>query len=402
MSGYDDDRVIALLRESVPPPPDTAPDRITAIRQRAGSQRTAVWTQTLGVAASLVLVLGFAAVATGAGRGGPVEPTARPLDALMEAFGKQTSLRFEARLRPVGDIDTTGSSLSQAQIAALITSEATGAATKDGDVQVDGDLSFLDSFGLGEGEQPKEAETHWRLVGGVLYRSMPPDPQHPGKAWLASPSVPAGEGGVQLDRALRVAAAVAEDVRYVRNTTVRDTPVAEYRLTVPERYANGQALHVTFALDAQDRLRRIATEFSLLRLMAGGEELPPGGPGDMRVRVEVELFGYGDRVQVEAPPAGAVLDQDAYYNEQTERMSECMQNADSQDEMQACVEQSGLHDGTRIGTAQPVQAGCEPSPETGEPDPDCVPLETGWTSVGGTPPSPASEPPPASTASPAP
>jgi hypothetical protein len=345
---YDDERVIALLRESVPAAPEAA-DRLDAVRRKAGHQRTMVWTQTLGVAASVLLVLGFVTVATGAsGRSGTVEPTSRPLEAVATAFSKAESVRFEANMKPAPGLDAEGARMSTAELARLLTSRVTGAATKEGDLQIDGDLSFMMAFAMGPGmDDDAEAETHWRFVDGKSYRSPGPhDDMPPGKKWI-------GEEGdsdtspADLDRMLGLLRGIAEDVRFVRSTTVRGTPVGEYRLTIPERYAH-QEIEVTFALDSDDRLRRVAAEFSWLTLMTGGEgdvdnDLSPlrlpSNP--MRVVVELELFDYDADISIKAPSPSEVVPAQEIYQHMEDELSRCLEQAQMDEKKsQECFEEA--------------------------------------------------------------
>src|SRR5689334_20464850 len=100
MSRYDEDTIVALLHDAVPPVPDDH-DRVELIKHRAGRQRATLWTQALGAVASVLLIVGVAAAVSNAG-GSPavVRPVSNPLDVLGEALTGITSVRFEASMQP--------------------------------------------------------------------------------------------------------------------------------------------------------------------------------------------------------------------------------------------------------------------------------------------------------------
>jgi hypothetical protein len=415
MTQYDEDRVIALLRDAVPAVPD-GPDRLTAIRVRAGRQRAALWTQSIGAMASVLLVVGVAAAVAGPGDGGSVRPVDRPLAALEDALAHEKSVRFEASVSPVGEIRTTaGDSLDATELSHTLSSHATGAATSDGDLQIDGDLSIAILLG----EPDALDDMHLRIVDGTFYRSALPFDNAPKTAtWVREAGETVDIGTADLLRGLRMVAAVAEDVRYVKNATVRGTAVAEYALTVPQRYTHTVDIVVTFDLDAKDRLRQVAAEFSPpSALFLGGitdtefsssvssgtvtygsssttvgaqlsprpsfqPSYHPATPSYYRptpsaspttdtlapftLRVELDLFGYGEDVGIVAPPANETVDSSSLEDETSSRvgpsdprLTDCMRTAKTAEAAQACFDKYG---GTTYtgGYATPIMVTPEP------------------------------------------
>lgn len=307
MSRYDnDDAVVALLRDAVPPVPEVA-DRVTAIRAKAGRQRAMIWTQALGAVASVLLVVGVAtAVGTSGGsQGGPVARLDDPLAAGIKAFDSVRSLRFEASTTLTGSPRLPDGELTPAQLKALLTGRVTGAAERNGDLQLDGDLSPVMMFGF---EEPTEVDFHFRVVDGQSYRStMPGETAPEGKTWVADEG-DSQTTGRDLTRWLRLGAAFAEDVEYAGQGTVRDEPVAEYRFTVPRRVTHFADVEITFALDGESRLRRVATEIP----WAGVFVMLSGDPGAMQgtdsstVRFELLVYDYDEPVTVTRPPADQI------------------------------------------------------------------------------------------------
>lgn len=306
MSRYDDEQIVALLHDAVPSIPQ-APDRVAAIRHRAGRQRATLWTQTLGAVASVVMIVGLAAaVSAGTTQGGVVRPTDDPLAAFADAFSRTTSFRFEASMAPVGEIDAGGMDMTSAQVKDFLTSSATGAFAKNGDMRIEGDLSFLDTWSLHvAGDEPPLSfgQFGFRVVDGTGYRSVHRYDQAPkGKKWVRTEGE--SEDLQSLAPILATVRSMAKDVRYVRSTTVRGTPVAEYRFDVD---VLGQRVEVTFALDAASRLRRATGELSWRGLVDPQGENPRLDP--MRVRIQLLVYGYGDDVRISAPPKAEVIDE---------------------------------------------------------------------------------------------
>lgn len=381
MSRFDDDRVIALLREAVPPTPEVPADRLVGIRARAGRQRAAMWTQALGAVATVLLIVGVAsALSTGADQD-RVDPTDRPLKAVADALLRQKSVRFEAVMTPVGDLSDGAHGMSSAELRDLLTAHLTGAATSDGDLQMRGDMSFATLLG----DETGTSESELRYVDGVAYHTVGKGMDVPaGKRWIRSGGE-APDGGVQaLIDTLRKAESFAGNIRYVGPATVRGVEVAEYRLTIPERYA-GQRIDVTFALDAEDRLRRIAAQFSYRDMLGGGvgyEVATPDGPVEatsdprpdvtppslegavplnglgpprqvptsaLMVRVEAQFFGYGEDVVITAPPAAEVISDDELYAEERaeqeavqRQLDDCLEKAAGDEQREDCFRDASV------------------------------------------------------------
>lgn len=409
MSRYDDDHVIALLRETVPAVPE-APDRMAAVRARAGRQRAMLWTQTLGAVASVLLVVGVAAAVTTPGGSGDLSPTSEPIEALIDALRDESSVRFEATMRLADyDIDVPGA--TDEQIRAAMESKVTGAATRDGDVELEGDLSFFNMAMLGA-HSNERSEMRFRYVDGAMYRSpMAFDDMPPGKKWVLEESEEAPVEFRQLEKQLRLADAILQDVRYVGRSTSRGTRVAEYEATIPARYANGEAITLRFALDGQHRLRSLAATFSWARVTGLDESsmifhdevgvgvatplspLTTASPGTappppvkpprptaspsprpmdpLNVRVQVELFGYGDDIDITKPPAAEVVRgaelYDSYEDEYSsgyDELQQCLDDAESHDEQRVCyeaAEKSGAGGWTEYGS----RGECTTAPDGG-------------------------------------
>jgi hypothetical protein len=296
MTIYDDDRVIALLHDAVPPVPEL-PDRLAAVRHRAGRQRARMWTQTLGVTVTVLLLAGVASAVAGGGEPRTVRPVKDPVGLVADAFTAQRSVRFDVTMHPVGDVPGVA-----AADRAKLDGHLTGALTHDGDLQVDGNLGIVSALTF------DDIDVHVRIVDGVTYSAVPrSEPAPQGKTWVSS-----HEGhqvdATELRRMLRMAGAFADSVTYVRNTTSRGVPVAEYRVTTPERYTNELPVDLVVAIDADGLPRRIDADF------AAGAMFPTEVESEhlnFRIHVTAELFGYGDDVAITAPPAGEVTTQDA-------------------------------------------------------------------------------------------
>lgn len=395
MSRYDEDRVIALLREVVPPVPE-APDRIAAVKHRAGRQRTTMWTQTLGAVASVLLVVGVAAAVTGPQGPRRIDPTDEPLQALALALVKETSVRFEATLEPVGEpraVPQAG--LTSDQVREMLASRVTGAATRDGDFRITGDASFMSSWAFGydldaSGDAGAQRyDVDFRVVDGVAYRTPSFDDEDlpAGKKWISDRNSEVQDVD-DLRRALNQLGMVAENVRYVREYEIASEPVAEYELTIPAKVTSSVPVKVRFALDAADRLRRVTSQFSLSAIMMGGSiesesaatlgsgdvssgwtEYPQGGeqpdlPRDvdpLQVKVQVDLFGYGEDVDITAPPAREVVTEESLYNESSgsgagDAIGDCLEAAAGDLKKQrACFETQQRSSTVRPSGAPPAE-----------------------------------------------
>jgi hypothetical protein len=388
MTAHDDDRVIHLLRDAVPPVPDVA-DRVTAVRQRAGRQRVQLMTQVLGAAASVLLLVGVAAAVANPGASKPVPPAADPLRDLAATFAKQTSVAFEFRTTPVGPTGGYPSGIfeqgngSPEESAKALTSHARGAVSIDGTGWLDGDISILGFFIGAEDE-----EFHLRLTRDAAYRSVTERDQAPaGKKWARSET---GEDDdfpkpADIEKWLRVGTAFAEDVRFVRSTEVRGVQVAEYALHVPDRYTNGADVDITLFLDKDGLPRRLTTEVSMTKLFEmdgsgyfGGYpgSSPPPPPAPNVVRAELDLFDYNEPVHVDVPPAGEVIDEDTLMELTEQRMSEahdryteCMRAAGKDKRaQQRCAdefEQATGYPGGMFTVPEYHEDGCSTSAEPG-------------------------------------
>jgi hypothetical protein len=309
----DDERVITLLHDAVPAVPDL-PDRVDAIRRRAGRQRAQVWTQTIGAVAAVVVLVGLAS-AVAAPRGGTVRPAGDPLKNLAATFAAQPSVKFEITTQPTGSV--VGTSRLPASVATqVLTSHATGAVARSGEFHIDGDLSALVMLG----EDSEFADTHIVSAGGAVYRPISKyetSGAGAGKKWVREALPRFSPADIQ--RVINLGLAFTDDVRYVGPAVVRDTNVAEYALTLPARYAGGESLTIRFALDRDGRPRRIETDVDLLRLFGGIDDSDPAAQEAVpsyRVHVQLDLFGYGSAVSVTAPPESEVVDEQTLFENQ--------------------------------------------------------------------------------------
>ena len=344
MSRYDDDTIVALLRDSVPAGPEVA-DRVGAIRVRAGRQRAALWTQALGAVASVLLIVGVAAAmgTPAQTRTGPVAPVEDPLAALRAASADARSVYVDARMEPVGQPSLAGSELTPAQLRDMLTSHVVGALSRDGDAWFKGDFSFFNTSGMsGAGN---ELEMEFRLVDGESFQSVPQGLTVPaGKTWIRTEGDSSDSGDV--DRMLRMLAALAEDVRYVGQGAARGTPVAEYRMTLPKAVMKFGDVEVRFALDAESRLRRVWGEVSWLGVMeALAGERSETRQDPLTVRIEIDLYDWDRRVDVAAPPADKVVTQEDLTGGMHDRVAEvqrCTSEAGKDFEaIRACHQQAG-------------------------------------------------------------
>ena len=275
MNRYDEDEVVALLRDAVPPPPEAAADRVAAVKHRAGRQRATLWTQALGAVASVLLVVGVAAAVSGPDGPRRIEPVDEPLKALATALANERSVRIEATMRLVGKPERMSSAgLSAEQLAQVVDSHLTGAATRDGDLTVSGDASFVKTWGFGYDPdsrlgQDLDYEVDFEVVDGVTYSSgLVGETLPQGKTWVSRkgddlPDI------ADLVRALNVVSLAAEDVDYVREYDIANEPVAEYKMVIPAKLTGSIPVEVKFALDAENRPRRVTSQFSLTDVMEG-------------------------------------------------------------------------------------------------------------------------------------
>jgi hypothetical protein len=307
MTAYDDERVIALLKDAVPAVPD-APDRVASIRAVAGRQRSARWTQSLAAAAAVLLVVGLSSTLA---RGGPgdVRPADDPIGSMVTALQRQTSVAFDASMTQNGSVPFPAS--SGVDPATALAGHASGAVAKNGEADIEVTLPSL-LFGT-------TGSLHFLLTGGTSFRSVGPHDGAPaGAKWVRSPGVP---DFAEALRSLPMITSLARDARYVRAGSVRGTPTAVYTVTVGKAVLHSATdLVVLVELDSDALPRRITVDLPIATFFGdAGEELPDrSGDAALRdalrratVHVEVDLFGYGRPVHVTAPPANEVTTDDA-------------------------------------------------------------------------------------------
>ncbi|HWL36939.1 MAG TPA: hypothetical protein VNQ77_12165 [Frankiaceae bacterium] len=284
MSAYDDERVITLLRDTVPEVPDV-PHRLDMIKHRAGRQRARLWVQAVGAVTGVLLVVGVAA-AVGRRDDGPVEPVSRPIDRVADALADAESLRWKLSLTAAEEITAE----ETASLGSFIP-WFTGAATKDGDA----------SMVSAPGNNPEDKI----VVDGVVYSRSHAVGLPPGEWWIRGERESAPPDVADAIRWLRIAEAFAEEVRYVGQTTVRGVRAAEYHVTTSVIQDFGTRLEVTFAMDAKDRPLRVASTFVFADL---AQRIGMGFTEDDRkhsgfdATLELLLYDYGDDVGIEAPP----------------------------------------------------------------------------------------------------
>ena len=261
---YDDERVVALLKESVPAVPDV-PARVDAVRRLAKRQRSFAQVQALGAAASVVLVLAGVTAFVRPGGTSVVGPTKDPVRAMTAAFEDRKSARIEMTMKIAGS-----------------TYRMTGVFDVDGSGEMRGNLS-------GDG-----SETVIRIVDGVTYRTARRgETLPPGKKWVRQPvgELVTPSDLVDLTRNLK---GTLRDVTFLRSTEVRGVPVAEYTVNRGEPFdVQGTAIRMTFAIDDDGLPRRMTTT------------IEDGGP----TTVTADFYDYGVRVDVTAPPASEVVDE---------------------------------------------------------------------------------------------
>jgi hypothetical protein len=296
MTAYDDDRVIALLHDAVPAVPDM-PDRVSAVRHRAGRQRTRLMTQTLGSVVAVLLIAGVASALDGPRGASPaIRPVSDPVRVVADAFATQRSMRFDVTVHPSGAVPSLPPTYHGG-----LDGSITGAATADGALQVDGNLGLLSAIVL-----DSETGVHLRVVDGASYQSITTATQHPpaGKKWVRAEGK-AGFDIADVTRLVRMAGALADSVTYVRNTVARGVPVAEYRVVVPAKYTHDTPLDLTVAIDADGLPRQIDADFDEVALF--GPAMDDNTLAGLRFHVTANMFGYGDPVTITAPPAAEVI-----------------------------------------------------------------------------------------------
>lgn len=267
---YDDERVVALLKESVPEVPDV-PGRVDAVRRLAARQRTYTQVQVLGAAASVVLVVAAVAAFVRPGGTDEVRAVRDPGRVMRTAMDRAGSYRFEF----------TTVVEQEGKPAEVDTSR--GASTADDSVYV-----------IESGPREGRPEYRVRVVGGYAYRSPEQgEVLPPGKRWVR---MPASEWNERVSDFGKGREGEELEYRFVRSTTVDGVAVAEYEaLTAPEPDMTS-ASRITVALDAKGRVRR---------MVVVSEAAAP-----LRVTMTITYSGFGEPVTVEPPPANEVVDID--------------------------------------------------------------------------------------------
>jgi hypothetical protein len=315
VTAYDDERVITLLRESVPAVPDS-PARVDSVRRLAARQRSFAGMQAIGAVATVVLVIAaVAALGRPASTVTPVKPVADPVRTMTAAFLDAKSVRFEL-----------SSEMRRKQHGTLGPWRTSGSARGNGDYEYTG--YGLTPFAMVESEtKPGSA----RVVDGVTYRS--PDSDEvlpPGKRWVRS-ARPSKNTPRSIAQQLASDPDSFEDVSYVRETSVRGTPVAEYTATSKESYDAGSTVtRYTFALDSDGRPRRISLT----------QDIPAGAGKTGTWSVSIELFDYDAPVAIAAPPAAEVATEaeaQAAKGQTLNELSGCLQGATSQGGLDDCL-----------------------------------------------------------------
>lgn len=269
-----DERVIALLKESVPDVPDV-PSRVASVRSIASRQRTYARLQALGAAASVVLVVAGITVVTRGGASERVRPVGNPVARMALALSRQESVSFETRVRRNGrEASTHGSVRGRAL------------------VSYGGLLTPLFEV---------EPQSEYRLVGGRGYQAiMPGEPAPPGVRWKSMRIT----GDTDDDPFAFAADALRKGlsgVRYTAQGEVRGVPVARY--TAHLRVGGDtRAATLTFALDDDGLPRQVAVDGPLSMF---------GGPDATPIHMEVDLFGYGQVAPIVAPRPDEVIDPEA-------------------------------------------------------------------------------------------
>lgn len=159
-------------------------------------------------------------------------------------------------------------------------------------------------FTVGVGERSLEMRT----VDGTLYMKVP---AVDGKErWLASP-VPAGgaeSGMLQTDPTtyLDLLEAVASDIDEVGSERVRGVPTTHYRFDVDPTKLESESPQF-----GADTLSAVGIETLPLDVWVDEDDLPRRirmalGASGSDIKVDIEMFDYGEPVDVEAPPENLV------------------------------------------------------------------------------------------------
>lgn len=264
---YDDERVVALLKESVPAVPDV-PGRVDAVRRLAGRQRTFAQVQVLGAAASMVLVVAAVAAFVRPGGTDEVRAVRDPARVMRTALERAGSYRFEVTTA----VEQEG---KPAEVDTM-----RGAATADDSVYV-----------IESAPREGRAEYRVRVVGGYAYRSPAPgEVLPPGKRWVR---MPASEWNERVSDFGKGRDGEEPEYRFVRSTTLDGVGVAEYEALTGPGQGMTSTSRITVALDAKGRTRR---------MVVVSEAAP------LRITMTITYSGFGEPVHVEPPPADEVVD----------------------------------------------------------------------------------------------
>lgn len=250
---YDDERVIALLKESVPAVPEV-PTRVDSVRRIAARQRTAAVVRGVAAAASL-LVVAVSLVLLRPGAASEVKPVRDPIPTMVRHFRSGT-VRVEASMGRPEDLRRIRAAY-----------------------RLDG--SRMQEFRNG---------TETRIVDRTVYERA--EDAAPGTPWTRYTSR-APRPQPSLVASLEEWMPYVSDVRYAGQGKSRGVRVAEYTATMASEIVGmpDSPLSVRFGVDSKGRLRRFEARFT-------------DGYG-----YSFELYDWGKPVDVEAPPASEVVDQ---------------------------------------------------------------------------------------------
>ena len=330
---YDDERVVALLKESVPAAPD-APGRVDAVRRLAARQRSFVQYQVLGAAASIVLVLAAVTAVAKPGGGSAVAPVADPGRRMATALGEERTARFELRTTVKGE---TGKPVE---------ARAYGVVRfADGALELRGSAPTF----LGQEGEPDDPDALMGIsIDGAAYRpAKPEDELPPGKKWVRTGSLPSWRAA-DFRRFLGFLPGSLSDVRHTGDGELRGVRVAHYSAKTSGAFleAEGRSVDVTFSVDEQGRPRRFAGTI--------GTE---GVKEERAVTMSLELYDYGVPVDVTAPPVEEIADESESEGEgegevvelqpptadpqspEGRRLATCAAEAASQAALTTCLEQ---------------------------------------------------------------
>jgi hypothetical protein len=287
---YDDDRVVALLKEAVPDEAPAVPGRVDAVRRLAGRQRAAARAQAFAGVASVTVLVVAVALALRPGTAAPVAPVREPVRVMARALLARETVHWE-ETRDDG-VRTHGA------------------------FRVDGTRQFEEPL-TGPGE-PR------RVVDGVTYRAPEADEELPaGKSWVrdTGPADPPFLVGL-----VRRLPSHVRSERVVRTTEVRGVPVVEYAVTFDASAVvdtdGGPDVPGRIFLDADGLPRRITLPLTFVTTTTS----------------TFELFGYDEPVEVTAPPMRTVVArEDARRPFVRGVLEDCTEAAASRAAVEACA-----------------------------------------------------------------